>query len=660
MVEDVVGERRHEIDLPVEECFVIATGLLLALTGWAALATATAGVLSLASVLIPVVIVAAVATGLVWRRVHVVSAPAAVLTAVGVLVLGLLIFLPGFPDALAMNDPGVYVSHALGIARTGSLSFTDPFLTQLAHPAFTSGGAIFPAMWVSSQSTTVIVPQFYHLWPSLLAVADLAGGRTALTNLTPLIGALSLVTLYVLVRRLAGATAGVVAAMLLATSLPQLWQSREPTTEVLAQLLVLLTLLLAVIAVDENWWPAAAGAGLTAGVAWLERPDGLLVLGLGIGVCAVALACRRGDRIALAFLAGAAVTLPSALWQAYHVAVRYTLSNGIPSFPKFLVALVALGVAVVVVRRALARGVDVVVNWLSSVYVQRRLGLLLSLLVIAGLMLAAARPYLFAPGTQMFSGHVIRTFDEWNLRRLTWFTTVAGMGLGVVGLLVVLVDTWRLRRLLVALPLLTITPLYLYQARIAPQLLWWVRRWVPVTFPLLAAMAALAVAWALAVRVGGRRWLALPALLVAVGVAATTLHQMLPVRRFPQDQGTWSVVDELAALGPAGHTVYLFQRGTFYSNHLAGAFAAPLWMMTGSPVSTLPTGAHGAAYISQVRAAFPGDRLLVVGEPGGSPPAGCQQVATVTLDTWLLNESVLHVPSTGRNVVESYPVWLVR
>jgi hypothetical protein len=120
------------------------------------------------------------------------------------------------------------------------------------------------------------------------------------------------------------------------------------------------------------------------------------------------------------------------------------------------------------------------------------------------------------------------------------------------------------------------------------------------------------------------------------------------------------VVDELAALGPAGHTVYLFQHGTFYSNHLAGAFAAPLWMMTGSPVSTLPTGAHGAAYISQVRAAFPGDRLLVVGEPGGSPPAGSQQVATVTLDTWLLNESVLHVPSTGRNVVESYPVWLVR
>ena len=228
--------------------------------------------------------------------------------------------MPGFSYGVADKDPGGYVSHAVVISETGCYSFVDPVLATAAQdPTFpvqlTSPGARFAGVWVRDASTGLVVPQFYHLWPALLATAHDAGGRPALLAAVPLAGVVSVLALCAVLRRagdeLLGPTGGLVAAgaggLLLATNQLQVWQARYPTTEVLAQALYVGALLGVVVALRTGCRTAAGVAGLLVGVGWLNRADGLLLVLLSVGLGAALLATRRWDARATWFAVGLAV-----------------------------------------------------------------------------------------------------------------------------------------------------------------------------------------------------------------------------------------------------------------------------------------------------------------------------------------------------------------
>src|SRR4051812_10755686 len=252
--------------------------LVVALLAWGSLALAHLGRHSLPAA-VAVTAVAGLLIGLVLvrgsrGRVAVRGDRPGVLTALACAAVAAALTFPGFSYGVADKDPGGYVSHAVEIAHHGDYAFIDPLLHDKVPVQLTSPGARFPSVWVRDISTGRIVPQFYHLWPAFLATAYDVNGFTGLRFAVPLVGVLAVLCMVAVLRRvgtaLAGPAAGLVAAgaggLLLATNMLEVWQSRFPTTEVLAEALYLGALLGIVIALQTRWRPAAGIAGLLVGV----------------------------------------------------------------------------------------------------------------------------------------------------------------------------------------------------------------------------------------------------------------------------------------------------------------------------------------------------------------------------------------------------------
>jgi hypothetical protein len=136
--------------------------------------------------------------------------PRVVLDRAGLAVLavtGLLapfMFLPGFHYAEGDRDPGGYIMSGSAIARTGSVSFTDPVLASDLPVTLQTPGARFRGIWISDASTGRITPQFYHLWSALLATAGELHGFDAQSNVDPLVGVVAVLLLVCIARRLGG------------------------------------------------------------------------------------------------------------------------------------------------------------------------------------------------------------------------------------------------------------------------------------------------------------------------------------------------------------------------------------------------------------------------------------------------------------------------
>ena len=123
---------------------------------------------------------------------------------VGMLLLAVfaaVMFVPGFHYGLADKDPGGYVAHAMGIARTGNYEFKDPAVGKIPDLQYISPGARFNGFWVSSAKPGWIVPQFYHLWPSLMAVSYEAFGERGLAETAPLCALLAILAVALALRR---------------------------------------------------------------------------------------------------------------------------------------------------------------------------------------------------------------------------------------------------------------------------------------------------------------------------------------------------------------------------------------------------------------------------------------------------------------------------
>jgi hypothetical protein len=545
--------------------------LVVALLGWASLTLAHLGAHSLPGVL-GLTALAVVAIGLLVRltargRVRFTGDTPGVLVALVCAALAAALTFPGFSYGVADKDPGGYVSHAVEIAHSGDYAFTDPVLRDKLPVQLTSPGARFAGVWVRDASTGLIVPQFYHLWPALLATAYEVDGYDGLRFAVPLMGVLAVLCMVALARRagtaLAGPTAGLVAAaaggLLLATNMLEVWQSRFPTTEVLAEALYLAALLGIVVAIQTRWPGAAGVAGLLVGIGWLNRADGLLLVLLSVGAGAALLATRRWDARATWFAAGLAVVTPHALLQAYDLAHNYSLANDIPALPK-VVAVVVGCLVLALVLRILGRRP---VAWVTSGLERPRVQLVIGLMVCAGaaalLVIGFLRPRLFGPDYFRYNQQFIRSYDEQILRRLSWFFSLPGFVVMGLGLAAVALRRWRAAVWAIVLPTLVLFPLYAYTARNSTRLLWWTRRYVPTVLPGIVILMALAIGVAWVLRVRGRPLLRIPAALTLAGLLAFFLSQSLPLRHHDEWKGSFALTQSLSDLSPGARGIYLWE-----------------------------------------------------------------------------------------------------
>ena len=183
-----------------------------------------------------------------------------------ILLLFVVLVTPPFETIIGVRDAGVYANAGFIMARTGSLTFTDPLVAQIAADQQSSDPSLADAarqaetniLGVQNAQRFIatrlraagffidqgdlahgrIVPQGLHLfsaWIGLLtAFFGMYGGLLA-PAVTGLLGVWSVALLG---RRFAGPWVGLLAALFLALNAVQVWFSRYSTAETTAQFLI--------------------------------------------------------------------------------------------------------------------------------------------------------------------------------------------------------------------------------------------------------------------------------------------------------------------------------------------------------------------------------------------------------------------------------------
>lgn len=629
---DVNAEQRSAVS--IVEVLSLAAAIVVGLVSLAALALAhfhrfsLAAVMTISIITLLVVLVLVVRVDAIRPRLDL---PGLVPAVVGAGLSALYLF-PGFQYGTGDRDPGAYIEIGAAIARTHGLPFPDPAaaagLQQLFLP-----DEIWQALWIQPGHPGQIFPQFYHLWPALLAVGKDAGGFSGMFAIGPVLGLLAVVLAVAIGRRIAGMPGAWTVALLLPTNMLEVWQAKYPTAEIFGQMLFLGAMLGIVLAVRCRWRAAAALGGILLGLGYLERPDGILLILLAWGGLGALLAVRKFDARAGWFTAGMVVTLPYGFIQAYVLARHYTLTNGVPRFTEVAAAMVGAAILGGLLAAFLPR-------WRGLLAVadrpRVRTGLGTAFIVVCALLvlLGGLRPLLFGKQYGLYLGRRIRTYNEISFIRLTWFFSLTGIALMCAGIAYVGWRRWRLDRWLIALATAGLLTLYCYNLRNSPYLMWSTRRFVTTVVP---GMVLLMGCGSAGVVLLVRRWL--PRVLpwrkvtrvigpIAVagllaGLAVFQSSESWPLRYHDENGGSITVEQHLSALSGSRQGVYLWQNVGTCCGYSSLLFGGPLFTIFDEiSVFLPPRGAYENAAVSRFVQHYSGSGqpIFYVAEADGAPP----------------------------------------
>ncbi|HVD29121.1 MAG TPA: hypothetical protein VNC79_11590, partial [Mycobacteriales bacterium] len=229
---------------------------------------------------------------------------------------------------------------------------------------------------------------------------------------------------------------------------------------------------------------------------------------------------------------------------------------------------------------------------------------------------------LFGPDYLYYGARLIRSYDELNLHRLSWFFTWPGLLLIVAGVAVVALRRWSAPGWLVVAPTVGLLVLYTWHARNSPYFMWVGRRFVSTVLPGMVLLIALALAAIWAARLRGRIRVGAPvaaALLAFLG--AVQLSQSLPLRGHDEWSGSYGVTRAVSALSGDQRGVYLWQPGACCTSPQM-LFAPTVWLVGDEDSALLPRAADKLpAYVRRYVATFPDRPVFVVYQAGSVPPA---------------------------------------
>ena len=500
-------------------------------------------------------------------------------------------FVPGFRYATGDRDPGSYIEIGSAIARTHGLPFSNDLATANVAEPFLPG-EFWPALYQQPGHPTQVFPQFYHLWPALLATSRDAGGFTGMFDTGPLVGVIAVLCAVAIARHVAGPIGAWAVALLLPTNMLEVWQAKYPSAEIFGQMLYLGAALGVVLALRHGWRSAAVAGGALVSLGYLGRPDGVLVVLFAWAVLCVLIAAGRFDARAGWFTAGMLALFPYGLYQAYHLTTHYTLTNGIPHLSVLLAAMTAL-LLVAAVLAWQRRRWQFTLRWLDGTRNRRLLGTGFIAICAVLVLLGGLRPLLFGKGYDVSNGVRTRTYNEISFVRLTWFFSLTGIALMCAGIAFVGWRRWRLDRWLLTLATTGLLALYCYNPRNSPYLMWSTRRFVTTVVPGMVILMGCGVAGVAIVlrawlpKIAALRQATRPVAMVAtVVVAALALgltvfqaSESWPLHRHNENGGSVEVETELAALAGGQRGVFLFARTT-------ACCADPYWLF-GGPMMTI-------------------------------------------------------------------------
>ncbi len=623
----IAAIRDEPPELTIVEALVLAAVAGVAATGWLALGLAHLGWFGGWTLVGGLLAVAAVTGAVMWRWRPPLPRPhASDLVFVVIAALAAALFLPGAPYVAGDKDPGVYVEHGFAIAREGSNDIPDPVLVAVdgARPPAASPSA-FPGLWIDTRDRDSSLPQFYHQYPALLAAARQLGGAGALFQVNPLLGVLAVLAYSLTIRRTFGLTAAAITGLLLSTNMLQVFFAKYPSTEVPSQMLLAGALLLLVTAVRTRWWPAAVAGGSLTTLLFLNHPGGLLLIGGTVIVLAAAAAARAEWRLLVSWGAGMALPAPHAWYQAYRLNRAYSDANEVPDPGVVLVVFAAIAIGGAAARRFGPHlWCRAVAGWppLGRPDTRRRAAAWALTLGSGGLLLFfALREQILGQDPRIRpSGLVGRSYDEITLERLGFFFTRPGLALMWVGVVVAAFTVRRPLAWVVLLPGAGLLPLLLWRARVAPRLMWWGRRFVPVAILLIVVLIAVALAW-LITRQGRRRRAGIAlGLVLTAGLTVAFLVQSVPVARHREWGGSWSFLQQIDDLAGDRQAVFLWEAPTGEQNEPRRNFGGPLWFVHDQLSATLPSTEPEPADVQAFADAFPGHQVFLLTADEALPP----------------------------------------
>ncbi|MDT0331618.1 hypothetical protein [Nocardiopsis lambiniae] len=510
-------------------------------------------------------------------------------------------------EALVIRrDPASYAMYTVWIAENGYLPIpqqrdliagNDPALSYQSLAHYERGDAIWP--------------QFMAGAPLITAIGYWIGGLDGMLVVTPILGALGVLTFAGLTARLVGARWAPLAALVLALCLPQQWVSRFTYSEPVTQILLLGGLVLAYDSlvrrthISDRWSrdrTLAGIAGLVLGLALVVRIDAIRDLLPVVGFIALLLLARRGQ--ALPLLGGLALGVGLGLYAGYGLSLPYLeyLSDSLD--PLLMISggvILAAVIGTAVLWRYGPPHTDRV-RWLPNTVAA------LALLTMVGF---AIRPLLWPDhghGSDFTDGWVAyvqsreglpvegsRTYYDMSLYWVGWYVGLGTVLFASLGVALVLrrLTSWRDPQwLLPAMLLVWSVATTLMRPAITPDHPWASRRLIVLVIPAFVLFAVWFLAWltrycAIAVRAerDASPVRALP-VVVAAGAAVamigpTAITSFAGIMGYRQDVGTVAATERLCAALPDDASVIVVDSG------MAGNYMPLLRNVCGVPTAAL-------------------------------------------------------------------------
>jgi len=413
------------------------------------------------------------------------------------------------------RDPGFLTLEGLWLSHHASpdIPVGAAETVQQAIPSLTAATGAYDLVDGSLQV------QGAKLLPGMLGLAGWAGGEQAVLRGNLLIGAVGLLAVFTLARRIVRPALALVTIVALALSMPMMVFSRAAYTEPLAMALVFGGLTMAWSAIETRSSSRHLLAGGMIGATALVRIDGAasvlgLIVGLGLtAAAAVPPRTRQRQLMALGLVAGGALSMVLLGYLDLRLHSEQYLYNQYEQYTALiglLVVAVAAAVGVGFLRR-----LDPARRWV--LLYRQGLASAAAGTVGAAAVFLGTRPLWMVnhhvPAHSGYSQHVAtlqqeagmvvdptRSYDEFSLSWHAWYygwpmVVLAMVGLGIMVHRVVARRDPRLALVfgVVVAPSL----LYLWVVNITPDQIWAMRRFLPVTIPgfLLAAAVTVDALW---------------------------------------------------------------------------------------------------------------------------------------------------------------------
>lgn len=587
-------------------------------------------------------------------------------------------------DVYNTRDPAGYTISGQWLVHHGSLQIhTMPEI--FGNPP---GGKLETGSFAQVDGGGVLNAQGDHLLPVFLGLSGSMFGTTALLSTNVVLSALALLAFFGLARRVVGPVFGLMAMTALALSTPFIYVGRDAYTEPLTLLYLTGALLFAHRAWTSGRARDWALCGLAAGASTCVRVDSYAALvGIVAAITLYVAVARAGDRRrallgAGALLLGAAVPATLGYLDLTHIARQYFDSQhgNISSLITLLAVVIALSpLCVWLAWRTRVR------RWLASDGFARWAPQVVAGAIALAFVLLATRPLwqethglcreALANQQQVNGVHVdcTRTYNEqtlhWHALYFGWPTLVlafAGYAL-LVGRLVRKRDYALAGTLAVGLSL---SVLYLYNSKVAPDQPWAMRRYVPVVIPLflITAGAALRAAWTwTGGRWGVRRALVLRPL-VAAGVLFVVTFPLAvswPVRHLREEHGQLAQLDAIcSAVGKNGALIETDEPTIFgYGQSVRSFCDVPAIGLTSATPAQLAdvaaaVRAHGRVPYVLGQCDLGPSVMPPCSNPDGGGRTKAAAFAVVRVDRWPNKINATPESSDIRLFRQQYAVWL--